>query len=303
MTHGPSRTLTRNRCIYCWARDVRLSDEHVVPYSLGGQHVLEKASCDICANITKRFEQDVARGLWGDARAAYNAPTRRMKERVTEIVLEDPKGLDSDLTIPINDYPAGFVFYKMSRAGILEGREANEDVSATWTMDVISDDKRREEFLKQAPGRLTVKFRHVPVSFAQMVAKIGYCQVMTSLSPEDFDAICLPYILGKAQNLSHIVGARPNNEPPEPNIGYRLASHRFGTESFQVIVATVRLLANCNTPTYHVVVGSVRGKERVRKMSSRLEAQYAVDMPPLFDTPRTPPSELHWMPRVWPTQI
>lgn len=302
MAHGPSRISTRNLCIYCGARDVRLTDEHVVPYSLGGQYVLERASCDICADITKRFEQDVARELWGDARAAYNAPTRRKKERATEVVLKDPKGLESDLTVPVNDYPAVFVFYEMSRAGILEGRGADEDVSGTWTLSALSDDKRREEFHSRVPGRLTTKFRHVPKSFARLVAKIGYCQVLTSLSPADFDAVCLPYILGKSQNLSHIVGARPDHEPPEPNVGYRLASNRFGTDSFQVITATVRLLANCDTPTYHVVVGIVRGQKRVREVSSRLEAQIAVDMPPAFDEPRIPPSGLHWMPRVWPIQ-
>lgn len=82
---------------------MRLTDEHVVPYSLGGQHILERASCDICANITKRFEQDVARDLWGNARAAYNAPTRRKKERATAVVLQDPKGLESDLTVAVNE--------------------------------------------------------------------------------------------------------------------------------------------------------------------------------------------------------
>lgn len=302
MTHGPLRIPTRNYCIYCGACDMRLTDEHVVPYSLGGQHILERASCDICANITKRFEQDVARDLWGDARAAYNAPTRRKKERATAVVLQDPKGLESDLTVAVNEYPAVFVFYEMPRAGILEGRSADNDVSDTWILSMLSDDKRREEFHGRVPGRLTVKFRHVPISFARLVAKIGYCQVLTSLSPTDFEAVCLPYILGKSKNLSHIVGARPGHEPPEPNIGYQLASHRFGTDSLQVITAAVRLLANCDTPTYHVVIGIVRGQEQVREVSSRLKAQIAVDMPPAFDEPRIPPPDLHWMPRVWPIQ-
>jgi len=297
---GSLRIPTRNHCIYCGSRNVRLTDEHVVPYSLGGRHVLEQASCDICADVTKRFEQDVARDLWGDARAAYNAPTRRKKERATEVVLKDPDGLQSDLTVLINDYPAVFVFYEMPRAGILDGRAGNEDLSSAWILSALSDDKRREEFHGRSPRRLTAKFRNVPMSFGRLIAKIGYCQVLTSLSPADFDPVCLPYILGESHNLSHIVGARPDHEPPEPNVGYRLVSHRFGTDSFQVITATVRLLANCDTPTYHVVVGLVRGQERVREVSHRLEAQFAVNMPAAFDEPRIPPSELHWMPRVWP---
>lgn len=47
---------------------MRLTDEHVVPLSLGGQHILEDASCLDCADVTKRFEQDVAREMLGAAR-------------------------------------------------------------------------------------------------------------------------------------------------------------------------------------------------------------------------------------------
>lgn len=53
----------------------------------------------MCANITKKFEQQVARDLWGQARASYNAPTRRKKEQAKSFVLKDPKGVGADLTV------------------------------------------------------------------------------------------------------------------------------------------------------------------------------------------------------------
>ena len=61
MSHGHTRIPTKGRCIYCGRADVRLTDEHFLPLSLGGQHVIEKASCHSCADITKKFEQLVAR--------------------------------------------------------------------------------------------------------------------------------------------------------------------------------------------------------------------------------------------------
>jgi hypothetical protein len=61
MSHGHTKIASRGLCIYCGKRDVRLTDEHVVPFSLGGHHILEAASCLTCADITKKFEQDVAR--------------------------------------------------------------------------------------------------------------------------------------------------------------------------------------------------------------------------------------------------
>jgi hypothetical protein len=77
MSHGHTKISSKGVCIYCGRNDTRRTDEHVVPFSLGGQHVLLDASC-ACADITKRFEQDVAREMWGDARNSFNAPTRRM---------------------------------------------------------------------------------------------------------------------------------------------------------------------------------------------------------------------------------
>jgi len=77
-----------------------LSDEHIVPFSLGGKHVIREASCSDCANITKKFEQRVARDLWGDARNSYDAPSRRKKERKSHIHLRDPDDAPKVLRVP-----------------------------------------------------------------------------------------------------------------------------------------------------------------------------------------------------------
>lgn len=36
MTHGPTRIPSKGACIYCGARDVKLTDEHIVPRFLAG---------------------------------------------------------------------------------------------------------------------------------------------------------------------------------------------------------------------------------------------------------------------------
>ena len=38
-------------CIYCGAlaKDVELTDEHIIPYSLGGEAIILDASCKACA--------------------------------------------------------------------------------------------------------------------------------------------------------------------------------------------------------------------------------------------------------------
>src|SRR5579859_1475501 len=100
MTHGPTRIPTRGACIYCDAKGVKLTDEHAVPLSLEGQHILEGASCLRCADITKKFEQDVAREMWGDFRNSYNVRSRRKSKRKTHIILTDPNNPTRTVKVP-----------------------------------------------------------------------------------------------------------------------------------------------------------------------------------------------------------
>ena len=151
MPRGPHYVESKGACIYCGACDVALSDEHVVPYSLGGTHVLRKASCARCADVTTKFERKVGRDLWGDARTAFNAPSRRRKQRRKKLVMPNPTGRGKGLAIPAAEYPAGFVFYKMCQAGLLQGLPPGTDLSGTWQPVVIDDDRRRGDFQKKHP--------------------------------------------------------------------------------------------------------------------------------------------------------
>lgn len=269
MPHGPTYFPAKGVCIYCNDTTSRLTDEHIVPYALGGQHVLRQASCLRCADTTKKFEQRVARGLWGDARASFGAPTRRKKERPKIIEMRDPDIPSRTLSVPAGEYPGGFVFYRMPKAGLLQGLPENLNLSSAWTMSMVDDDSRRKAFLDKHPGKLTLKFRHVPDDFARMLAKIGYCHVLSLLDPDDFHPICLPYIRGEQLNLSFIVGGSAEQDAPEKAIGYRLDTVGFGSSQRLMILAQVRLYANMHTPTYHVVVGEAAGAEQVARVVSK----------------------------------
>src|SRR5262245_13319334 len=72
------------RCIYCGSTD-SLSDEHIVPFSLGGKLVLRKASCKKCQDITGAFEGHCASRLYASIRIRENLPTRRPKNRPTKL--------------------------------------------------------------------------------------------------------------------------------------------------------------------------------------------------------------------------
>src|ERR1700722_13971721 len=72
------------RCIYCGADagEAELTDEHIVPFALGGRSVLPKSSCRRCAHITGSVvERFCLRQMLGAVRTQRGFPTRRPKER------------------------------------------------------------------------------------------------------------------------------------------------------------------------------------------------------------------------------
>ena len=267
-----------SKCIYCGTRRGSLTDEHVVPYALAGRRslVLKKSSCRKCNAITSKFERRVMRGLWGDARIAFNAPTRHPKDRKKDLLMP-PLGGQESISVPASEYPAGFAFYTMNYAGMLQGLSEDDDISGSWQIVIIDDDDRRERFLAKHPEKeLSIGFRHVPDDFARLLVKIGYGNVLTMLAPSDFRPLCVPYILGKKTNLSYIVGMHSLNQPPTPDNGYVLRTFGFGivnevgTFDRVTLLASVRLLSNAHTPTYHVVVGDIVGSERIQETLGKL---------------------------------
>jgi hypothetical protein len=300
MSHGHTIIDSKGICIYCGKAGVRLTDEHIVPLSLGGQHVIREASCHDCAKVTSKFERDVARELWGDARTSYDAPSRRKKKRAKHIIIEDPTHSTKKLKIPASEYPSPIVFYQMQQAGILQGLSSTTDLSCNWKLITVADEERLQKFVKRYPGKLTAKFRHVPGSFSRLIAKIGYGQILCLLDPSDFRPICLPYILGEMNNISFVVGGCLNIAEPNEGMGYVLKTVGFGALDQMMIIAEVRLFANNHTPSYHVVVGDVMGRENVEKVNKKLGAQGEILFSDNISFQKIDHKKFHWMPQVWP---
>lgn len=271
MPHGPTYFPSKGACIYCNAKDAKLTDEHILPYSLGGFHVIREASCLDCADVTKKFEQKIARDLWGDARTSYDAPSRRKKDRQKFIHMSDAASPSRNTKVPVGEYPAGFVFYRMGLPGLLQGLAADDDVSNSWKFTVLNDDHRRNEFLKNNPDKkLTLKFRNVPYEFGRLLCKVGYGQLLTVFDLGDFSPICLPYIMGEKTNVSYIIGETTEKTAPIPGIGYSLDAFGLIHDSKLLLIAKVRLYANAHSPEYQVIVGEVIGDHNIRQILGKM---------------------------------
>jgi hypothetical protein len=161
-------------------------------------------------------------------------------------------------------------------------------------MVAVTDDAKAKAFQQKFGVPLTGKFRHMPESFARLLAKIGYCNLLTMLDPGDFRPICLPYITGERKNPSYVVGGTFEIAEPE-TVGYRLSTAGFGSPERIMLVAEIRLFANVSTPTYHVIVGDVFGIEKVVSMLRKLGE---ITVAPMTSAPVV--EQEHWMPRIWP---
>jgi hypothetical protein len=162
------------------------------------------------------------------------------------------------------------------------------------------DQKKSDDFEKKYPGQLTAKIRFNHDSYARLIIKIGYGQIMTFLDPGDFRPICLPYIIGKERNCSFILGSKPAIDEPTPDIGYNLRTIECGTSDYLLLIAEVRIVSNANTPTYHVIVGDVTGGDKVRYVKEKLGGHNdsAIEYTPTAEDVKD--GKYHWIPRVWP---
>jgi hypothetical protein len=124
------------RCIYCGSTD-SLSDEHIIPFALGGDLILPEASCSCCRKITGQFEQTCCRLIMGPTRIRMKIQTRRPKERPDRLnfhVMRNDGTFDL-VSEPIKDHPTELMLSAFSKARILLGLpefQTGEIFSRVW---------------------------------------------------------------------------------------------------------------------------------------------------------------------------
>lgn len=248
------------RCIYCGDTQSKLTDEHIVPLSLGGTWVLKKASCTPCAEETARFEGNCARGIFGPLRVRNNLPTRRKKERPSSLPLTRllATGAEETISLPVADHPGACALFPFPYPGALQGREesdaATEFESRPWVGGTQVGPNAVEVGKKL--GGIGLILTHDNYSYARMLAKIGYSFAIAHLGPNFMDPTCLDLIMGRVTNWAHWVGGDLDCPPP---CGPRMHILQAGIQGEFCVVA-IRLFANIGAPQYYAVVGRRRGR-------------------------------------------
>lgn len=247
-------------CIYCGATD-NLTNEHILPFGLSGSSILPKSSCQQCAAITGKVEQDILRGSFSPvrvfrdlkSRSKHKDAPRQIEVAITrnnnhEVILLNIDEAPILLPFPIYPLPS-HCLSKESMIGIL--------VSGHHTIRFGSDPL---DIAKRLGGsKIDIDVQLKPVEFARMIAKVGYAFAYAEGEIEHIEgpSFVLPAILGKSDDIGRWVGNIPN-KPIEvfPNYLHRILLHR-DTEK-RLLFAEVQLFSDSETPSYVVVLGKLK---------------------------------------------
>jgi len=266
MTENIKKYAPVQQCIYCGATGVELTDEHIIPFALGGDVVLPKSSCKNCAKITGEIERQCLRKILGPLRIKLDYPTRRPKRRPEKLPINIQKesGISSH-EVPAKKRPHVTCLFAFNYPGILRDVDPEilelEPVPAMWFNTVKSDQARA------VAHSIDPSYKHIesegwfnPVLFGKMLGKIGHAFAVAELGLglQGFRALIPDALIGKAPwHNGYLVGGEPDQiVDSKKRLEVRFGRKKlFSGREFGVV--RIRLFGHLGAPVYYVVVGEV----------------------------------------------
>jgi hypothetical protein len=248
-----------NRCIYCGAKE-DLTREHIIPYGLNGTSVIQAASCPQCAKRTSDFEKTVLRGPMRSIRVLHGFQSRSKHEGAPETcpVRVIRHGVENEIELPLEEAPVMLYFPEFPPPRIVTGKRGTgidmTGVAALCfgpTPDDIARRLEAESVTVESPP-------YEPVAFARMLAKIGFATAYAEgiLARVGQSCPVIPAILGEEDGIGTWVGTMTGAYRKYPELLHRVALHEDRERS--LLIAEVQLWASSGTPSYGVVLGTLR---------------------------------------------
>lgn len=262
-------------CIYCGAKagDVQLTDEHVVPFALGGNAVIKEGSCKQCAVETSKIERELCKALLGEFRNSIGEQTRRAKVRPTSgtFVASINYGPRQTFTVPISDMPLFTAMPIWGLPGLITGAPPTSH---------FQEEKAHVFWYVSPTMRYTLglnpwdvaelpypEYRIDNHKIARAIAKIGFCQAVLFWGIHGFRRLALPdLIMGRYPLVPHFVGSPlVNPDPPlDAKVKHSVRLSVIRPNGIQLLLAQIRLYGNSGVadhgmPEYYVVVGAPGG--------------------------------------------
>ena len=249
-----------HRCILC-RREFQveeLTDEHAIPYALGGHLKLKKATCEVCRNITSKFETKILKGPFHAFRLTVGVQSRSANAPIS-LPIFAVNGIEGErMDIPFDQYPAMLTLPRFRGAALLDNGRINAAPINPWSaVDWVTAEKLLDDFEIQSFASISIDV----YAFAKIVAKIAHCWAISEIGTSFAPSLCDVIVSGMDDNYRKYIRSRDNSPPA--NLGREL-KHSFSMSEVRVaevtlLVVHVTLFCNLGAPTYDVVVGEKGG--------------------------------------------
>lgn len=247
------------RCIYCDKLVDKcgpLTDEHVIPYALGGNITLPSSSCRSCATITSRFETAILRGPFRAFKERIGLPSRS-KNRPKSLPIFCVNGDEKKrMQIPLEHYPVTIQLPHILGPTIANYPENYGHHRMPW----LFAEEGKLESLGDIYSVEQFALNEIPLSaFGRMLAKIAHCVAVNKYGPTGFVPFLRGVILGTSgEGYYRYVGSIDDPATVEGGA----TSHTFQLyleqrDNIRFLVCQIRLFANLGAPSYRVVVGQL----------------------------------------------
>ena len=248
-------------CIYCGDTE-DLRDEHIVPYGLGGNLILPKSSCGMCADITSKFERSVQRGSFWPARIFRDIQSRRKHRKAPEKypLIVERNGKEETIQISLEEYPILLPFPIFAVPAYLNPEGYEKGIILEGMASVSFGPRPEHVLTKFGADRLSVQPKgDKPVDFARMIAKIAFSMAVAAGALEQLEESNSPVlsaILGKTDDIGRWVGTITEPTTQHEKHLHRVLIHR--DEQKNLLVGGVHIFSDSQTPHYGVIIGKLK---------------------------------------------
>jgi hypothetical protein len=269
-------------CIYCGVvlPLSQLTDEHIIPMNIGGNLILQKASCRKCAEITGKIDDKCAKTFFKLARDHLHIPGRRRLKRRRKFIRTEIAYLTHSVieAIPIEEHPGMVMIFTLPPPRYLVGWPPSQSDEIEWArlvpLHLTLDHETRGSRHWNKPIVLGRDFRGVV--YVRLLAKIAHSYAVAELGLNAFKPFLNNLILGiPPLSPCHFVGGNPNEGPPTGKLpasgierheigiipasdalhGCTITPPRDPRALEKLVVVRIRLFGDFGAPIHYVVVG------------------------------------------------
>jgi hypothetical protein len=268
---------TFSRCIYC-PTSLKLSREHIIPFSLGGNYVITDGSCEECGKETHAFEGFCAGQMFGHFRGSSGPSRKKGRRPKTRRVVVEFQDTRTEMDVPYGEEPPSPILVPiLPPPGILFGQELPkaEYLQYKQILPAVPNlDDRLRKLVKGKTGKVTLETKFVigDTRFLRLLAKIAHGFCVVDFGIDTFQHLLPKYILGQDKQLNFVVGTAAGPIPSNTREGHTVAPAIKHVNGKHYAMAFVQLFKELDIPTYEVIAGEA-SPELVRDVLARDASQ------------------------------